>query len=442
MILEGEQTESRVDHILCLAPRRNHLLLRLGPCPASKSSNWKWRLKAVNGCANASRNVSNNSPTNTARFFPHSGQRLRTRQRRPKTLRSLYGPIELQLWEGRDPGDGHWGCPLLENWDVRPHQQFTPAARRRLAFTVTATATYADAAAVATEWGLPVEDATLHSLVQRVGARAEAQTQARLAQPAVEREPQRAPTQLLNLMIDGCQIRFRGPGWSHPHSSQPHVEWHELKLGVCYRQESVSPAANGRGGLSDKRLVSWRGEAMELGRRLHWEAQAEGLGRARRVRTVNDGAPWIWSLVTDRWPQAEQVLDFYHGSSHLHALAEALHADEAAASAWVKPRRRRLRHGHAGKLLAEVRALKAPAGQAGAIVQREQNYLAGHAHRMSYRELARSGPIGSGTVESACRSRQCRFKRPGQFWTETGLRHLCALQEARCNHHWTELWKS
>jgi hypothetical protein len=37
----------------------------------------------------------------------------------------------------------------------------------------------------------------------------------------------------------------------------------------------------------------WRGNAGELGRRLHWEAQAEGLGRAVRVRTVNDGAPWI-----------------------------------------------------------------------------------------------------------------------------------------------------
>ena len=325
---------------------------------------------------------------------------------------------------------------------MRPHQQLTPAARRRLAFTVTATSTYADAAAVATEWGLPVEDATLHTLVQQVGARAEAQTQTRLAQRPVEREPQRAPSELLVLMIDGCQIRFRGPGWGHPHSTQGHVEWHELKLGVCYRQESVTPAQNGRGSLNDKRVVSWQGEAIELGRRLHWEAQAEGLGRARRVRTVNDGAPWIWSLVQDRWPQAEQGLDFFHGSSHLHTLAEALHTHEATASAWVKPRRRRLRHGNIDKLLAEVTALNPPAGEAGEIVRREQNYLSSHAHRMNYRELARNGPIGSGAVESACRSRQCRFKRPGQFWTELGLRHLCALQEARCNYHWMDLWKS
>lgn len=61
---------------------------------------------------------------------------------------------------------------------------------------------------------------------------------------------------------------------------------------------------------------------------------------------------------------------------------------------------------------------------------------------MHYRPLARPGPIGSGAVESACRSRLCRFKRPGQFWTETGLKNLCALQEARRNQHWIELWDS
>ncbi len=331
---------------------------------------------------------------------------------------------------------------MLKAWGVGPHQQFTPGARRRLAFTVTATSTYADAAAVATQWGVPVEDATLHRLVQQAGARAEEQTQVRLAQPPAEREPQRAPTQLLNLMIDGCQIRFRGAGWGHPYSRQPHWEWHELRLGVCYRQECVTSRADGRSSLSEKRVVSWRGEASEVGRRLHREAQVEGLGRALRVRTVNDGAPWIWSLVQDRWPQAEQVLDFYHGSSHLHTLALALHGDEeAAASAWVKPRRRRLRHGNAHKLLGELAALKASSKEAAQIVQREQNYFAEHAHRMDYPQLAQHGPIGSGAVESACRTRQCRFKRPGQFWTEAGLRNLCALQEARCNHHWEELWK-
>jgi len=37
---------------------------------------------------------------------------------------------------------------------------------------------------------------------------------------------------------------------------------------------------------------------------------------------------------------------------------------------------------------------------------------------------------------------QRRFKGPGQFWTQAGLRHLCALDDARLNNHWDALWLS
>jgi hypothetical protein len=60
--------------------------------------------------------------------------------------------------------------------------------------------------------------------------------------------------------------------------------------------------------------------------------------------------------------------------------------DEVAVRAWATPRRRRLLRGHAAKLLGELAALSPPEGEAGAVVRREQNYLAGHARRMSYRE--------------------------------------------------------
>ncbi len=288
---------------------------------------------------------------------------------------------------------------------------------------------------------MAVDDSTLHALVQNLGARAEEQTRRRLATPAPEREPERAPSGLAVLLIDGCQLRYRGPGWGRKKTQKPRVEWHELKLGVYYREEQAAQTAGGRGLLSDKRLVSWRGQAGELGRRLHWEAQADGLGRALRVRCVNDGAPWIWNLVADRWSQAEQVLDFYHASQHLGVLGAALHGEgTAAASAWVIPRRQRLRQGNASKLIEELKALEPPDGEAGAAVRREQKYFEQHAGRMNYREQARSGPIGSGAVESACRQRQCRFKRAGQFWSEEGMKHLCALEEARRNGHWEELW--
>ena len=304
----------------------------------------------MNGPAGGCRNDCRRKPTGSAVFPPRAGGWLQKPERRSRTLRSLHGPLELTLRYGRDPQDGRWGCPLLEAWGVRPHPEFTPVARRRLAFTVSASGTDAEAAELATEWGLAVADSTLHALVRHAGARAEAQTARRVAAPAPEREPQRAPSGLAVRMVDGCLLRFRGPGWGRARPTQARVEWHELKLGVFYREEQAAETAGGRGLLSDKRLVGWRGEPGELGHRLHWEAQADGLGRAARVRGVNDGAPWIWNRVQDRWAGAEQGLDFYHASQHLWALGQALHGDdEAAIRAWAGPRRKRLRRGNAAQ---------------------------------------------------------------------------------------------
>lgn len=358
-------------------------------------------------------------------------------------LRTGVGVIELQVLHGQDAEDGHWGCPIREHWGLSCHQQLSLALEDKLAFTVTATASFADAAALAEKWGVSVDDSTLHALTQRLGAKAEARTQAALGRAPAEREPARAPTPLAVLMLDGWQVRQRGPGWGKKKKTQePRVEWHEWKTGVFYRQEQSATTAGGRGVLAEKAVIGWQGDPVECGRRLHWEALRGGLGRAQHILVAGDGAPWIWNVAQDRWAGATQVLDFYHASQHLWELGRALNGeDEADVAGWVERRRHQLRHGKQKQVLAEVAALKPPAGAAGEIVRREQNYFAGHAGRMNYQKWSRRGwPIGSGPVESACRQKQCRFKRPGQFWTASGMRYLGALTEARHNHHWDELW--
>ena len=357
-------------------------------------------------------------------------------------LRTAAGVVELQVLYGQDPCDQHWGCPVREHWGLSSHQQLSLVLEDKLAFTLTATASYEEAAALAQKWGSPISDSALHALVQRLGRRAEAQTQARLGRSPAEELPPGPASVLAVLMLDGWQVRQRGLGWGRKKTLKPRVEWHEWKTGVYYRHEHAAQSASGRGMLVHKSVVGWQGEPVEFGRRLHWEALRGGLGRAAAKLVVADGAPWIWSLAQDRWAGATQVLDFYHASQHLWELGRALAGpDEAAVALWVKPRRHQLRHGRQKALLAQIAALPVPTGEAGKIVQREQDYFASHATRLNYQRLHRRGwPIGSGSVESACRQRQCRFKRPGQFWTALGMRHLGALAEARHNQHWDELW--
>ena len=79
---------------------------------------------------------------------------------------------------------------------------------------------------------------------------------------------------------------------------------------------------------------------------MHWEALRGGLGGAREVQAVADGAPWVWNVVEHRWGHAHPLLDFYHASQYLRALGEAWHPQvETARRVWVEDRLHRLRHG-------------------------------------------------------------------------------------------------
>lgn len=96
-------------------------------------------------------------------------------RQQPLRLRTTVGEIKLQVWYGLDPAAQSWGCPMRQRWGLAPAQRTSPGFEDKVLFTATATGTYEQAAAVASKWGSPIDDSTVHELVQRVGARAEAQ---------------------------------------------------------------------------------------------------------------------------------------------------------------------------------------------------------------------------------------------------------------------------
>jgi len=331
---------------------------------------------------------------------------------------------------------------MRQRWGLRTKQELTPALEDKLAFTITATGSFSEAAALAEKWlGSSVDDSTLHVLTQRLGERAEEQLQARLKTVPQESAPQRIASELAIFELDGWQARYRGPGFGKKKTKKKRVEWHEVKVGVFYLQEQAGGKSKDRGVLSEKVVVSWVEEGgAELGRRLHWEAVRRGAGRAQHILVLGDGAPWIWNVAADRWMGATELLDFYHASEHVWALGRALYGEDQAKE-WVESRLHELRHGQEEKFLDQIAQAKRPRGERGQEVRKQQNYFENHAERMNYRQIAQRGwPIGSGAVESACSGQQSRFKRRGQIWTKRGLKNLSALKQARDNHHWDQLW--
>lgn len=366
------------------------------------------------------------------------------------TLRTELGLVRLTTDYGQDARTQQWLCPQQRAWGLTPHQKITPGLAAKLCFTATATTSYAQAAAVAAQWGVVVDDAVIHQQVQHAGERADQQAEARVA--STDRPPPLPANALagaLVIMMDGWMLRHRGEDWGLKPAAKTgeRVAWQECKSAVIYRLAQAAKTAGDRGLLVEKHVVAYHGDPLEFGRRVQAEARRRGLGQVPQVYIVADGGVWIWNIVADRFATATGVLDFYHASQHLWAVAHTLHPEnDPAARAWVEPLLHQLRHGGEVSVLRTLQDLPAWCAKQSQplppTVLTEVKYFEKHRDHLQYATREAEGcPVGSGAMESFCAQMQGRFKRCGQFWSEPGRRRLMALDVARRNLDWNQVWQ-
>ncbi len=284
---------------------------------------------------------------------------------------------------------------------------------------------------------------------------------------------------------DGWLVRQRGPDWGagkRKKAPEP-INWKEVKSAVIYRLETRTENASGRGLLVEKYVVAEPPDTspLDFGTAVHAEARRHGLAQAQKVYVVIDGAVWLWNLTTDRFSQADHLLDFHHASEHLWAIAYELHGQGTeAAQRWAKELLHSLRHGREQQVVRTLEELLQPqikeTSLAPEIAVNPVNpvnsmnsvkleipdlselseitsdtvskklrvgveYFKTHRDHLHFQRNARNGaPVGSGSVESLCSQMQNRFKRTGQFWSPIGLRHLLSLDVLNRNNDLNCLW--
>jgi hypothetical protein len=376
---------------------------------------------------------------------PHSGLALKEVEYRSLVLTTVVGEVRLKAAYGYSTHQGAWVTPARVVWGMVAHQRISPELQARVVETAAACGSYEKAARTATLWGTPLSDDAVHAQVQGVGRRL-VDTPATAPPPEVKK-----PSFSMVIMMDGWMVRERGGDWGKKRRrpNQCRVQWHEVKSAVMFRLEDQAATAGGRGWLIEKHVVVREPETdpVVFGQAVQAEAMRRGLAEAEEVYMVMDGAPWLWCLREDRFKDTTPVLDFHHASQHLWALAHHRFGDKteeekAQARAWVEPLLHQLRHGKEKRVIRTLEELLTTREGRQGKVKTEVKYFKTHRDHLHYRAVNdRGGPIGSGAVESLCSQLQDRFKRTGQFWTRSGLRHLLAVEEAirnrdfdpRCN---------
>lgn len=388
---------------------------------------------------------------------PHSGEPLQEARYETVTLNTCAGTVSLRAHYGRHPKTGQWQYPIRLLWGLKPRQILSPQLQERVSYTAVETDSYERAAKMAAKWGTSIAASTIHKHAQQIGQEAAAQTKARQEQLLDATRQARAIAPLPNglevfclvVMMDGFMARERGPDWAlkPPEVKGARVQWHEVKAATIYRVDQVAQKESGRRQILQKFwvLAPTQTPPQEFGCQVHAQAIRRGMGKAKYVFVLADGAVWIWNIIEDRFLSCLKGLDFYHASTHLWAIAHELFAEEAQAQAWTQPLLHQLKHGQEANVLDTLEALPAQRQAAGLsvsdLLQRDIAYFQTHREHLHYQQLATKGsPIGTGAMESTCAQLQTRVKRTGQFWKPIGLANMLALKAALQNEDWPALW--
>jgi len=158
---------------------------------------------------------------------------------------------------------------------------------------------------------------------------------------------------------------------------------------------------------------------------------------------VCDGAVWIWKLIERHFPDAVQIVDWYHASEYLPPIAEAVFGKGTPEyHQWLEQARTQLWDGQIEDLIHDCQ-LFASAPAAEKAVHAAVSYFSHNPKRMDYARFRQQGYfIGSGTIESAGKQiAAMRLKRAGARWTINGAVQTVKARAAWLSNQWESLAK-
>jgi hypothetical protein len=361
------------------------------------------------------------------------GRKQRFLRYSEKTVRTLIGQVtyERAYYHCRQCGDG--ACPLDEQLG-QSEREISPGVERALAL-LSAHLPFSKAEQVLAEvTAVRLSARQIETIAESLGTQAEQRQQQEDRQAATQglfetHGPAPAPRTFI-IEMDGVQLGLQDGAWQ------------EVKCGVVYELSQRVEIHRGRWELLQRYRCAWRGEVAAFRQRLWALCLRAGICQQDRLVVLGDGAEWIDQTAAWLFPQALRILDYYHASERVWAVANARWGEASdSARRWARSKLSQLKGGQVKAVLAAMRRLKMATEEGQRVRDAAINYMRVREAQMDYGKYQADGlPIGSGAVESTCKQMvTARCKQAGMRWSEAGADAILALRSFVLNERLDEL---
>lgn len=214
--------------------------------------------------------------------------------------------------------------------------------------------------------------------------------------------------------------------------------WKEVKVGRIFKSgDCLNKTDEKPGYIAHSQYLAHLGDSRNFTSQMDEVIESYGV-LGKRLVFISDGASWIRNWISDTFPYAESILDYYHASEHLHEFVNSCFEDEQKGKDWGKEQEKLLLESEVLKVIENIKAL-------GSVNQKGQqliDYYTNNIDRMDYSRYRKigCGIIGSGAIESAHRTVvQKRMKLSGQRWTKAGAQNMLNLRVTKMNEKWDKV---
>jgi hypothetical protein len=363
---------------------------------------------------------------------PHCHEPAKFQRHRPKTLIGLTGPIELQRPYYHCP-HCHTGCYPGDDALGQRHPTLTAGAERVVSLVGTIDGFARAAEVILPEVaGLRLSESTVERTTEAAGQRlgeilAEGHTVGPTGPKAAwDWNRDTVGDRVAYISIDATGIGIQGPDGSRAEGRMAYVA-------MIYNPRAFDPLAPTEARPIDRaRYLAGFYDLDELGAGLRRQAGRVGMDTAERWIGLSDGGAGLDEFFRVHFPRAELILDFYHAGGHLAELARAWAGDGETVTERLERWCRAMKHEGGAAVLRMLEGLERSGLDAEGLERYRlvTGYIRRNAYRMDYPRYLRSGwQIGSGSMESGCKSVVCqRMCGTGMRWGTDGADALCHLR--------------